>query len=186
LEVKQARDKARNKICFIGDSITAGGVYSERGAADRTIDILNAGHSVEDPPYDGINIARGGSTTDEWVGSIGSDINHCSRENLKVVMIMLGTNDAGRGVPSTTYLSNMQHIRSVASGMGVTVVVNCPIMLGSEEGKALITEYCRGLGANGVSWPMEMNLTDSIHPDSNGYAAIALRWAEKIRSLVGI
>jgi lysophospholipase L1-like esterase len=186
LEIKQARDEARNKICFIGDSITAGGVYGARGAADRAIDILNAGHSAEDPPYDGINIGRGGSTTSEWVGSIGPDAHNCNKPNLRAVLIMLGTNDAGLSVPSTTYLSNMAHIKSVVSGLGVPVIVSCPIMLASAEGQALITEYCSGLGANGISTPLVLTLPDSIHPDDAGYNAIASAWAGIIRSIVGV
>jgi lysophospholipase L1-like esterase len=192
LEIKQARDEARNKICFIGDSITHGGIYGVRGAADRTIDILNAGHSAEDPPYDGINIGRDGSTTSEWVGSIGPDAHNCNKSNLKAVLIMLGTNDAGltvRGLANVTsdiYLSNMAHIKSVVSGLGVPVVVSCPIMLDSAEGRALITEYCSGLGANGISTPLVLTLPDSIHPDDAGYNAIASAWAGIIRSIVGV
>jgi lysophospholipase L1-like esterase len=186
LEVKQARDEARNKICFIGDSITQGGVYGERGAADRTIDILNAGHPADDPPYDGINIARGGSTTGDWIGTISSDASHCRKSNLKVVMIMLGTNDAGKGIPTSEYLVNMATIRAVANGMGAAVVINCPILLGSADGKTLIEEYCAGLGANGVATPLDLPLSDSIHPTSGGYGMLAQRWADIIRGQVGI
>ncbi|MDR3125596.1 MAG: SGNH/GDSL hydrolase family protein, partial [Candidatus Nomurabacteria bacterium] len=190
LKIKQARDEARNKICFIGDSITEGDVYGERGAAERAIDILNAGHPAEDPPYDGINIGRGGSTTAMWAGSIGSDINNCAKTSLRVIMIMLGTNDAIRGVSVEEYLQNMSVIRSAASQLGVQVFVNCPILLGSDKDPSntspITPAYCSGLGANGVTWSMEMNLTDGIHPDSSGYQAIASRWADLIRAIVGI
>jgi lysophospholipase L1-like esterase len=188
LKIKQARDDARNKICFIGDSITEGGVYGERGAAERAIDILNAGHPADDPPYDGINIGRGRSTTANWVAAVASDVENCRKPNIRMIMIMLGTNDAGLGVPSATYLSNMAHIRAVASGLSgdVGVFVNCPILLGSDEGQALIEEYCAGLGANGVTTPLKLELSDGIHPTSGGYDSLAGAWAAIIKNWVGV
>jgi lysophospholipase L1-like esterase len=184
LKIKQARDDARNKICFIGDSISV-------VAADITISMLNAGHSTEDPPYDGINIARGGSTTGDWVGSIGPDAHNCNRPGLRAVMIMLGTNDAGHGIDVGAYLANMAHIRSVVSGLGVPVIVNCPILLGSDKDPTnlnpLTPAYCSGLGANGVSTPLDLPLSDSIHPTGDGYNLLASAWANIIlNSQIGV
>jgi lysophospholipase L1-like esterase len=177
LKIKQARDDARNKICFIGDSISV-------VAANITINMLNTGHPAEDPPYDGINIARNGSTTGQWVGSIGPDADHCNRKGLRAVMIMLGTNDAGLKVETGTYLSNMAHIRSVVSGLGVPVIVNCPIQLpsGSDNYNRPI-EYCAGMGANGVSTSLSVPLSDGIHPTGDGYNLLASAWANIILNL---
>jgi hypothetical protein len=187
LEIAQAREDARNKICFIGDSITAGGHDNQRGAADRAIDILNSGHPADDLPYDRINIASGGSTAEDWRGSIALAIGECNKPNLKMIMIMLGTNDAGWRVPTSEYISNMNYIRSVASGMSAPVIVNCPIQLRTmPEGQALTTAYCAELRANGVSESLDLPLSDNIHPTSDGYDAIASRWAEIIKSWVGV
>jgi lysophospholipase L1-like esterase len=181
LKIKQARDEARNKICFIGDSITRG------GAAESAISLLNSGHPADDLPYDNINIARDGSTTSDWVATIVNDTQACRKANLKVVMIMLGTNDAGQKVPLATYLSNMAYIKSIADSLGASaVVVNCPISLGSLDGQATIAEYCNALGANGVSSPLSVSLADGIHPDSNGYSALGQVWANIIKSWVGV
>jgi lysophospholipase L1-like esterase len=183
LAVKQAREDARIKICFIGDSITQGGVYGEVGAAEKAINILNAGSTEDPPPYDGINLGIGGSTADKWVSTINSDlIKHCHKKNMRVVMIMLGTNDAEGGVSSENYLANMFRIVAAANNLGASVIVNCPIQLGLGKNQHLISEYCAGLPANGVSTPLSVPLSwDDIHPTSGGYSALASAWADIIR-----
>jgi lysophospholipase L1-like esterase len=181
LKIKQARDEARNKICFIGDSISV-------VAANTTISALNAGYSTEDPPYDNINIARDGSTTGEWAGSIASDAKNCvAKPNLKLIMIMLGTNDARSGVETAIYLSNMTTIRSAASNYGVPVIVNCPIATDEPTFQSEIVKYCDHLGANGVAEPLNLSLLpDGIHPNGAGYSTLAGVWAGIIRSWVGV
>jgi lysophospholipase L1-like esterase len=179
LEIKKALHDAQHKVCFIGDSISV-------VAADMAINILNAGQPAENQPYGNINIAWGGATTGDWVGVIDSAINACREEkNVDVVMIMLGTNDAGHSVPTGTYLTHMARIRFVAgSVVGATVIVNCPILLKtSETGMNLTIEYCASLNS---TTPIELPLSDNIHPTNDGYNTLASMWASTIKSIVGI
>jgi lysophospholipase L1-like esterase len=104
---------------------------------------------------------------------------------------MLGTNDAGWNVATETYLSNMLTIKNVADSLGaMAVIINCPIALGSAAGQALIVEYCNALKANGltngVSDPLSLPLSDTIHPTTEGYGALAQQWANIIRNWVGV
>lgn len=185
------------KIGFIGDSITVG---SSASAVQSEMNALGE-------EYVAINRGVNGSTTEDWLpGRTNFDSSKTvfQSANVKVVSIMLGTNDALRGITrSDKYESNMRTIlESLLSGEGIEcIIVNYPIYLKSEvpqitdDMKAYRNALDRIVNGKNIlkgdtrayeyfaTHPDELS-DDGVHPKDKGYESLGKLWAVAAAGIV--
>lgn len=178
------------KIGFIGDSITHGtGNY--RNAVDAEIAALGSG-------YRGINRGVSGSTTQDWqpgTAMFDDALADFKAQNVQIVSIMLGTNDA-RKISPEMYQRNLETIISKLRSTGTVrqILLNYPpyaVKPGSAEYlqrlnayKDKIDDLVRGkIALRGDTYAYDYfkshqsELADGIHPNKEGYGHLGQLWA---------
>lgn len=185
-------------IGFIGDSITHG-TGGFRTAVDVEVSALGGN-------YKGVNHGVGGTTTHDW--QPGSQIynkalNDFKAQDIHVVSIMLGTNDARDDIATSpnVYRKNMTNLISslLASGTIRQVIINYPPYavpgsggLWSDKSPIRLMAYMaqldtlidgkRVLKGDTKSYRYfedhQDEMVDGIHPDSKGYTQLGRLWAK--------
>lgn len=184
------------KIGFVGDSITA--LSGTAPAMVSALAALQPGRTVTLAA----NAASGGTNSNQWLiggtllpGAIASftsaGVTHAS--------VMLGTNDAyGTATTPTAYAANMTSIAASLVSAGFVVILHAPpyTVPGSRTGQVeastlnliayrdALAGVCNGttiLPGDVASFDYFSNhqsqLSDGIHPDATGQAALGNLWA---------
>jgi lysophospholipase L1-like esterase len=197
-------------IGFIGDSITegvpAGGSFPP---AELTAKLLTTGGLT----VRAVNEGHLGSTTADWLPRAGHSylaeaLAAFSRARVRVVHIMLGTNDANPGrahLSPARYQANLASIGKVLNADGYIVVLSYPPFAQAASSEATRSAMDAGLRAyepmidgliNGKGirrgdthayiyfreHPWE--LADGIHPTADGVQQLARLWAAALRPVV--
>ncbi|MFI7542271.1 cellulose binding domain-containing protein [Actinoplanes sp. NPDC049599] len=186
---------------FIGDSITVGTTSSKNALTAYgwlTGERLGAAHT---------QIAEGGaclvSAADGCTGmadrflrtstAAGSPLWDFSRYQADAVVINLGTNDVGHGVSSTTfqtvYTQLLRDIRSKYPRAAILALQTFTRRYAAQTQAAVQTVTAAGdrntffVATDG--WLPADGLSDSVHPNDTGHAAIATRLAPIITEKLG-
>jgi len=177
--LKQNRPTAGKNIIAFGDSLTAG-----EGSSDghNFVSVLSKRIGV---PI--INAGHGGDTTRDALERLQRDV--LSREP-KLVLVLLGGNDALRGIPQKETFKNLEEIIDRIHTKG-----SCVLLLGVRGG-IFFDYFKRGFNRLAkekkvfyvpdiFSFFLEPDLkSDYIHPNDNGYKVIANRIEPILRELV--
>ncbi|MGE0862491.1 MAG: arylesterase [Vicinamibacterales bacterium] len=180
-----APERARPRIVFLGDSLTAGlgldqaqsfpALIGRRLASEGyDYEIVNAGVSGD--------TSAGGLRRLEW--SLDGDV--------KVLVVALGANDGLRGLPPAELKKNLAAVLEQASAKGVTTVLagmEAPPNFGADytrQFRNVYTELAQQYDVRfipfllqGVAGVASLNQGDGIHPNARGAQVVAdLVWAE--------
>jgi hypothetical protein len=192
---------AKSKILFVGDSITSGAMNCDyasskcdkaaESAVSKEIDLLGKDSFA----------AKVGS--DQFQTTVDHLTNGLDVEGADIAQIMLGTNDAGMGIPVEQYKENMQSIINTLLISGVKkIMINKPIYAASVSDK--ITQYWDYLqvtpnifdNENVVKGDEEAfdwfakrpYLLDGdgggFHPDEYGYEILGQFWAKALQRVM--
>lgn len=192
----------RIKIGFIGDSITHG---PNTGTSVVTDEMKNLGTSK----YVAVNRGVSGSTTSDWQPGkpmFDTALAAFKADNVHMVSIMLGTNDARTDIAITpsTYGKNMSTIISSLFASGVSqVIINYPPFVVPGSYKGLWTDSSvsrmmlyrdqldilasqRGVvrGDTDAFDYFKSHtdlLVDGVHPTQNGNVTLARLWASAFK-----
>jgi acyl-CoA thioesterase I len=176
---KAGHPQGKNIICF-GDSLTAGtGASPGMDYPSQLSGLL--GENV-------INAGVPGDTTESAADRLDRDV---LSKSPRIVLIILGVNDFGSGVPPEEAFSRLKRIVERIQAKGATVVVGGMDIPGS--GHAYYEGYkklCRETGAllipdiyAGVLGRDHL-MSDPVHPNDKGYQIIAERFYAAIKDLV--
>jgi lysophospholipase L1-like esterase len=197
-------ERHKEKLGFIGDSITYGPKQGEGAVAAEMASLKN--------DYVAVNKGASGTTTTDWLpGSLlfDSALSAFKTQNVHTVSIMLGTNDArhDRAVSPAMYRRNIERIIENLLGSGVVtqVIINYPPYvvpgaLGLWDGAstARLKLYAAQLDvvvqergvAKGDSRAFSYfehrpyQLVDGVHPNGLGAEALGKMWADAYRRIV--
>jgi lysophospholipase L1-like esterase len=191
----------KNKILFVGDSITSG--LTNCNYSDSKCD--KVGESAVSKEIDLLG-------KDSFAGKVGSEqsqttVDHLANglnvEGADIAQIMLGTNDAGLGIPIEQYKENMQSIINTLLTSGVKkIMVNKPIYAASVSDK--INQYWDYLQTapsifddetvvkgdeEAYDWFAKRTyLLDGdgggFHPDEYGYEILGQFWAKALQRVM--
>jgi acyl-CoA thioesterase-1 len=169
-----AQAPARPRIVFLGDSLTAGlGLPTEQSVPS----LIQKRLEEEDYEYEVVNAGVSGDTS---AGGL-SRLDWSLEGDVKVLVIELGANDGLRGLPPQAMKQNISEIITRAKRRGIVV-----LLTGMEAppnyGAAYTTEFrqvFRDLALDhgvafipffldGVAGLPHLNLSDGIHPNSEG------------------
>ena len=169
-----AQAPARPRIVFLGDSLTAGlGLPTEQSVPS----LIQKRLEDEDYEYEVVNAGVSGDTS---AGGL-SRLDWSLEGDVKVLVIELGANDGLRGLPPQAMKQNISEIITRAKRRGIVV-----LLTGMEAppnyGAAYTTEFrqvFRDLALDhgvafipffleGVAGLPHLNLSDGIHPNSEG------------------
>ncbi len=188
---------------FIGDSISiVQNGYASSSTASNTRDMLKKFGAIRAVVMDDQGVS--GSKSGDWLSG-GTNYNAAVADFAAaisvlptysfLVSIMLGTNDANQGVSANTYSSNMANLLGGLGGLGYRAILHYP-PYGTEPPLAagtqtLLQAYQPKIDAlcNGstvfqgdvlaYNWfaanPAE--LTDGIHPGSEGTISFGIMWS---------
>lgn len=201
-ETPPAREE-RMKIGFIGDSITHG-----RGKGDNAVDAEVAALGSK---YSSVNHGVNGSTTSDWkpgAALFDNALADFKAQNVHVVSIMLGTNDARRDIatPPEVYRKNLEAIikRLLGTGTVRQVIINYPPYAVPGSSRMVDTNSPRrlesymseidGLFLGNVALRgdtkafeyfkgRQNELIDGVHPTKTGYTHLGQFWAAAYRRL---
>lgn len=201
---------AQVTIGYIGDSITNGYTSSPQ-VYPGTIAATDLNTYTGTSNYSAVNQGVNGTDSGNWVSGssyLNAALAAFSAAHVNSVSIMLGTNDAGYSVSSSTYLSNMQSLVAALEAAGyTTITVNySPYMAANPFGfnpttaNALLLQYEADLQiiaaadshvhvGDTTAWTFfqanQSLLSDGLHPDNAGYASLGQFWASALeRSFV--
>jgi lysophospholipase L1-like esterase len=191
----------KNKILFVGDSITSGMTncnYAlaqcdkvDESAVSKEIDMLG-----KDVFAAKVGNTEAQTTTDHLTS--GLDV-----EGADIAQIMLGTNDAGQGISTEEYKQNMQTIVDQLLSSGVKkIIINKPIFAASVSDK--INDYWSQLQASPSVFDNENVLIGDeeaydwfaartylldgdgggFHPDEYGYEILGRFWAKALQRVM--
>lgn len=133
-----------------------------------------------------LNMGHRGDTTADLVRRVDADV---VAKDPKVVIVVIGGNDAVRLVPEAEVLSNVEKVFSALRSRGITVifgeVTDDVFYAGRNRKLAALADhygvvYVPGL-MDGVFWTLT-NKFDPLHPDDRGYQKMADRIAPYLRS----
>jgi lysophospholipase L1-like esterase len=164
-------------IVALGDSLTSGVGADEGGAyPDYLSKIL--GEPV-------LNRGVSGDTTEDGWNRLDRDV---LAANPRIVIVWLGANDVLRQLPEAQAVGNLARVVDAIQARGALVVLvgvpDLPFRPSVNEG---VVRLAREKGCVYVPNPMRGILidpelkSDSIHPNSRGYALIAERIASKVQ-----
>jgi len=175
-EIKNATPEGDNIICF-GDSLTYGTGASPGMDYPSQLSAMT-GQTI-------INAGVPGDTTGSALKRLENDV---LSDSPKIVLITLGGNDLKNKVPREKAFENLRRIIELIQEKGALVVVggiDIPLFgrgfgdeyedVSKETGAVLIPNIYKGLLNN----PSLMS--DTVHPNDNGYAIMAQRFYEAIR-----
>ncbi len=175
----EARNSARPRIVFLGDSLTAGYglaphqsvaslIQGRLNQAGLDFEVLNAGVSGD--------TSAGGLSRLQW--SLAGDV--------KILVVELGANDGLRGLPVAAMKTNLDAIIRRARARGISVLLTgmeAPpnygasytsefravfAALAAEHKVAFVPFYLDGVAGNS-----RLNLADGIHPNAEGNRIVA-------------
>lgn len=183
-------------IGFVGDSIT----YGVGGSPNATqVSTRNLG----DDFYE-INRGENGTTSEDWAKDdrkkIKSAADYFSNNHVEVVSLMLGSNDAKKGISPKSYKENIQEIISALRESGAKRVVlhqppYAPYYSDSQnrslcEYSNMLDELVDGdfvIEGDRKAYDYFKNhpkqTTDGLHPNSEGYFALGKMWADSLIDL---
>ena len=182
---RQEPARARPRIVFLGDSLTAGlGLPSDQSypsligkklkAEGYDYDVVNAGVSGD--------TSAGGSRRLDW--SLAGDV--------RALVLALGANDGLRGLPTDELKKNLAVVLDRAKAQNIPVVLagmEAPPNNGPEYARAfrqVYTDLAKEYDVRyvpflllGVAGNATLNQGDGIHPNARGAEIVAdLVWAE--------
>ena len=116
-------------VGYIGDSITAGYTSSPQ-VYPGSIAAANLNTYTGTSLYSAVNQGTPGTTSGSWVAPsayLSNALSAFSAAHVNWISIMLGTNDAGYGISSSIYTSNMQSVIASLEAAGyTTIILNYP------------------------------------------------------------
>jgi lysophospholipase L1-like esterase len=194
----------REKIGFIGDSITHG-PKGGKSVVDAEMDNLGS-------RFVAVNQGVNGATSTDWAPGgplFDNALAVFKAQNVRVVSIMLGTNDArrDRAILPAVYKKNIQRIIGalLSSGTVTRVVVNYPpyavpgtgglwdgvsiarlkLYAAQLDEVAIVPEVMRGdTRAFNYFEQRPYELLDGVHPNSLGIEALGRLWADAYKRAV--
>lgn len=193
---RREHDVAAVKIGFIGDSITEG-VFTTAPPPSVVADLLT-GHGLTVTTD---NQGHGGAKTADWVPGAGSGYLTTAKAafasaGVRLVHVMLGTNDAGVSVSAATWRANMIALLDdlVTSGYlpvvsGATGTDESPVNAFLVQYAAEIPTLCNGVTVwrgDSAGYPYFIAhppAVDGVHPDTTQAALLAGLWAAVLRPL---
>jgi len=174
-EIKNARPSGQQIICF-GDSLTAG--YG----ASRGMDYPSQLSEMLARPV--INAGVSGDTTGQALERLEEDV--LSRDP-RIVLITLGGNDLRHGILKRVAFANLKKIVEAIQDQGALVIVggiDIPFYgrgfgeayqkLADETGAILIPNIFKDI------FGRRKLMSDSIHPNNDGYRIMARRFYDAI------
>lgn len=179
------------KVGFIGDSITVGAA-GDYNAVQNEMDQLGN-------KYSPVNRGVGGTTSEDWLphkALYKNSFTIFKSEGVRVVSIMLGTNDANRmRVKPQKYYENMRTIISelIVSGQIKYVIVNYPpysikadkLPLYIKQLDKLINNNTTIIKGDTSAYDYfkehQVLLSDGVHPTNEGYKELGIRWASAFK-----
>lgn len=137
--VQQTSPYGREVIAYDGDSITNGSASTNAGvSAFRTLEPLFLGSGIVG---NALNLAVAGRTSAQTLAALPAAL---AGTGATIYRLMIGTNDAGNGVPLATFMANVQAIVAYAKNQGCKVAVSTVPPRGAGAGAAiqkLIDQY---------------------------------------------
>ena len=175
-------------ILAFGDSLTAGyGLGPGEGFTDeleRTINILGSTATVINAGVSG-DTSSGGLSRIKWVLD--------SFENIDLVILALGANDALRGIQPKITTQNIDQIAKILKNRNIPTIIAgmmAPPNLGKVYAKQFndiypVTAKKYGMAfypffLDGVAGLIEFNQIDRIHPNKKGVSIISKKMAPVI------
>lgn len=164
-------------VVALGDSLTFGQGASEDQNYPAHLSQL-MGQKV-------VNLGRNGDTVER----AASRLSQVTRQNPDVVLITLGGNDILKKVPVEKTLEGLREIFTKLHDKGAMVVylgLNPPVVGGKRM--AAIGELCREHevlyvpAAMKGMWADPKLMSDTIHPNGEGYRVIAARVYDRLRT----
>jgi acyl-CoA thioesterase-1 len=160
----QSDPNAPRVILAFGDSMTAGyGVAADLSyPAQLEKALRQAGHNV--------SVVNQGVTASTTVQAMNR-MTRALMAQPSIVIIQLGGNDAGQGIPREVTTRNLRTMIQRFQGFGVKVIFaggRFPYLdqLAGEAGVPVVP-FLEGLGRN-----PELFIEDGIHPNGDGYAKV--------------
>lgn len=173
--------KNRKKILFLGDSLTAGyGLDISESYPSRIQEFIDENKLA----YEVLNAGVSGDTT---AGGL-SRIAWLLKQDVSVLVIALGANDGLRGFDPDITKANLEKIIEIAqqSHTAIKIVLAgmyAPPNMGDGYGAAyekMFHEVAKSKDVaflpfllEGVAGEADLNLSDGIHPNQEGYRKIA-------------
>jgi acyl-CoA thioesterase-1 len=192
VSAQTAHGNATKKIVFLGDSLTAGyGLEIENSfpsLIQKRIEDLSL-------PYAVVNSGISGDTT---AGGL-SRINWILKQDLSILVIALGANDALRGFSPEVTKKNIsliiERVREKNQNIKILLIgMYAPPNLGLEYGekfKQIFIDLSKDRKINfipflleGVAGQEQLNLADGLHPNAEGYKVIAKKVWQKLETLL--
>ncbi len=178
------------KLVVLGDSLVAGyQLGPDEGFPEQLAAVLSGkGHAVEvvNAGVSG-DTSSGGLSRLDW--SVGPDTD--------AVIVELGANDALRGISPEITRKNIEEITRRLTGRGVAVLLAgmiAPRNLGPEYAEAFDPIYSDiakthevllyPFFLDGVALNPDLNLSDGMHPNSDGVAVIVEKILPKVEELL--
>lgn len=169
------------RIVFLGDSLTAGYGLDPQQAYPQLVENLleEAGHDVE--------VVNAGVSGDTTAGGLRR-IDWLLRQEMDILVIALGANDALRGQPVEATRENLEKmidrarqaypdLRILLAGMLAPPNMGVPYR---EAFREIYPQIAKARGVelmpfllDGVAGQPSLNLPDGIHPNAKGHRVIA-------------
>jgi acyl-CoA thioesterase-1 len=179
-------------VACLGDSLTEGFGASTPGVVDKSKSYPAYLQNMVNIPV--INAGVSGDTSAQGLARVDTEV---LSKNPKIVVIILGANDLGRGIPVTTTRDNLQNIinkvndgnrkiylakfyteavaRALANTFGVTDIAVQTAMISQYDAlfNALASENNLTLIEDIWSGVWGVHMSDAVHPDARGYEIMA-------------
>lgn len=181
-------------VGFIGDSITAGELTTTPAPTLVAGDLTSAGLTVTQ-----YNQGHGGAQVSDWVPGASSGYLATAKAafaaaGVRLVQIMLGTNDAGHSVSAATYQANMVLLLADLVSSGYLPVLSYSPGTNQSAVNTLLVAYQPMLDAliNGVTvlrgdtqayqyfLTNNSQTVDGVHPNDTGTPVLAQYWADML------
>ena len=198
-DAARANEAVPLRLLVFGDSLVAGYGLPQNEAFPHRLEeaLKRRGHHV--------TAINGGISGDTSAGGV-SRIDWALADNPDAVLVVLGGNDALRGLPPHAMADNLDAILMAIEARGLPVMVagmRAPVNMGESYGKAFDAAFTEAIGkANlrgaevvfypffleGVALVSVLNQADGIHPNPAGVAVIVeniLPHVVKLLSLAG-
>jgi lysophospholipase L1-like esterase len=155
-------------IGFIGDSLSYG-LRSSTDPVETSSTVLVAGVRFD-------NRAVSGSTAASWLSdgeTLSNSLTSFANNDVEVVHIMLGANDAATQPPAEEYKADMQGIIDRLHAAGIRLVIVSNPIYSPELSSEHLTAY-----ATAIAELVQANNGYVLQGDTAGYEAIRNRWSE--------
>ncbi len=180
------------RIVFLGDSLTAGlGMLSDEAYP------MAIQQKFADEGYSNVEVVNAGISGDTTAGGL-QRVDGLLDQDVKILVVALGGNDALRGLPVSQTRDNLEKILDAAQARGAMVLLagmEAPTNLGEDyqqEFHAAFLQVARDhrnivyvpFLLDGVAGHPDLNQADGIHPNKAGAALIAEHMYPKLRLMV--